>query len=124
MGCGKKHLPNYVNCDKSFEVKPDAVVDLEKRLPFDDNSVDEIVGDHILEHIHNFIPLMHELHRVCKNNAILKFSVPFYLSVGAFSDASHCRFFTPFSFNDLISEEFAYEFGTEGMFKIKKVKLI
>jgi len=30
-------------------------------LPFKDNSVDEILAYHVLEHIHNFIPLMHDL---------------------------------------------------------------
>ena len=124
IGCGKKHLQNYINCDRYEEVKPDRIVDLEGKLPFKENSIDEVMGNHILEHIHNFIPLMHELHRVCKNGAVLKFKVPFYLSVGAFSDATHCRFFTPFTFDDFTSEEFAYEFKSEGMFKIKKVKLI
>lgn len=124
IGSGKKELMGFTSCDKSPKVKPDIVMDLEKPFPLEDNSVSDVVGNHILEHIYNFIPLMKEIHRVCKKGAILKFKVPFYLSSGAFTDASHCRFFTPFTFNDLISEEFAYEFGTEGMFKINKVKLI
>jgi len=124
IGSGKKELIGFISCDASKDVNPDVVVDLEERLPFKDNTFDEVIGNHILEHIHNFIPLMKELHRICINKAILKFSVPFYLSVGAFTDVTHCRFFTPFTFNDLISKEFAYEFGTEGMFKINKVKLI
>jgi len=124
LGCGKKYLEGYFNCDKSFEVTPDIVLNLENPLPFQSNTIKEVVGDHILEHIHNFVPLMKELHRICKDKALLKFKVPFYLSVGAFSDSTHVRFFTPFTFNDLISAEFAYEFETEGMFKIKKVRLI
>lgn len=124
IGCGKKHLKNFINCDKSLEVNPDKIVDLEKPLPFQDNTIDEVVGNHILEHVQNFIPLMRELNRICKNKAILKFRVPFYLSSGAFNDVTHIRFFTPFTFADLTSDEFAYEFGTQGMFQVKKVKLI
>jgi len=123
LGCGKKKLEGYVNCDLSKEVSPDVVLDLEKPLPFKTNSVDEIVGNHILEHISRFIPLLHELHRICKNKSLLNFKVPFYLSVGAFNDPTHVRFFTPFTFKEILSDEFGYEFGTTGMFKEKRVKI-
>jgi len=73
LGCGRKKIKGYLNCDISKEVSPDKVVDLERKLPFKDNSVDEIVANHVLTHIKNFVPLMHEIHRICKNGAILKF---------------------------------------------------
>jgi len=124
LGCGKKHLKGYINVDKSKEVNPDKIVDLEKPLLFEDNSIDEVVGNHILEHIKNFIPLIHELHRVCKNGAILKFTVPFYASLGAHDDPTHVRFFSPFTFNYFTDDEFLYEMEVKkGIFKINKVKL-
>ena len=124
LGCGNTHLQGYVNCDKSKEVNPDKVVDLERKLPFKDNSIDEVIGNHILEHVFHFIPLMHELHRICKEGAILKFVVPFYASMGAFDDPTHVRFFSPFTFNYFTNNEFSYEMGArKGLFKIKKVEL-
>ena len=86
IGCGKKKLEGYLNCDISKEVKPDKIIDLEKPLSFKDNSIDEVVGNHIIECVHNFIPLMHELRRICRNGALLKFRVLFYSYVGAYSD--------------------------------------
>ena len=125
IGCGKKHLKGYVNCDREKCVKPDKIVDLEKRLPFKDNTIEEVIGNHVLACVTNFIPLMHELRRVCKDGALLKFTVPFYSSVGAFSDPLHVRFFTPFSFDYFAkNEELLYEAKSESdMFQINKVKL-
>ena len=124
IGCGKKKIKGYINCDKAKEVNPDKVVDLEKKLPFKENSIDEVIGDHILEHIYKFIPLMHELHRICKPGAILNFTVPFYASMGAFDDPTHVRFFSPFTFDYFTDNEFSYEMGVrKGLFKIKKVEL-
>ena len=46
--------------------------DLEKKLPFKDNTFDGVYTCHVLEHITNLIQLMSELKRVCKNNAVIK----------------------------------------------------
>ncbi len=100
FGCGNDKRKGYVNVDSSKSIKPDKIWDLEKiPLPFKDNSIDEILAYHVLEHIHNFIPLMHEIHRICKNKAIIKIKTPFYFSWGQFNDPTHVRFFTPFTFS-------------------------
>jgi len=99
LGCGRDRLSGYVNCDLSPMVNPDKVVDLEKELPFKDGVVTEVVANHVLEHIRNLVPLMHELYRVCENNAIIKIRVPFFAAPCAqFTDPTHVRFFTPFTF--------------------------
>jgi len=123
LGCGKNKRKGYINCDISPKVNPDKIVDLEKKLPFKDNSIDEIIANHILEHINNFIPLIHELHRICKKNALIKIRVPFYLSVGAFMDPTHVRFFTPFTMNYFCNSHYNYETAKKPLFKLKKVKL-
>ena len=99
LGCGLDKKKGYVNCDVSSDVNPDKVVDLEKKLPFKSNSVDEIIASHVLEHIVNFVPLMHEFHRVCKKGVKIKIAVPFYASCEQATDPTHVRVFTPFTFN-------------------------
>jgi len=100
LGCGNDKKQGYINIDVSKEVKPDKVWNLEKTpLPFKENSVDEILANHILEHINNFIPLMHDLHRICKKEAIIRIKTPFYSTWGQFNDPTHVRFFTPFTFD-------------------------
>jgi len=125
LGCGNKHLQGYVNCDISSEVNPDKVVDLEKSpLPFKDDSVREIIAEHVLEHIQNFIPLMHEFHRISKKGTKIKIKTPFYSSWGQFNDPTHVRFFTPFTFNYFSKGNYSHEVDVKkDVFKIKKVKL-
>lgn len=124
LGCGRDYRKGCVNCDIAPEVKPDKIVDLEKRLPFKDNSVDEIVANHVLEHVHNFVPLMHELYRVCKKGVEIKIKVPFYSVIGQFTDPTHVRFFTPFTFDYFKKGSFSHEVGcNKDMFEVQKVKI-
>jgi predicted SAM-dependent methyltransferase len=124
LGCGNDYKKGYVNCDLSKEVNPDKVVDLERKLPFKDNSVDEVLANHVLEHIQNFIPLMHELHRICKKNSKIIIRTPFYSSWGQFNDPTHVRFFTPWTFVYFEGGNYNHEVKTKKqMFKVEKVKL-
>jgi ubiquinone/menaquinone biosynthesis C-methylase UbiE len=77
LGSGRKRIDGFLNVDGDINVSPDYLVDLEKdKLPFEDSSVSEIVAEHILEHITNFIPLMKEIYRVCEDGALVKIRVP------------------------------------------------
>jgi len=50
LGCGLDKKPDFINVDLREEVQPDIVHDLEKKLPFPDCSVDEIIAKDVLEH--------------------------------------------------------------------------
>lgn len=54
----------------------DVVHDLEKPLPFDDNSFDMVYSRHTIEHIHNLLQLMNEIRRVLVPDGILKLVLP------------------------------------------------
>jgi len=125
LGCGNDYKEGYVNCDWTDKVKVDRVIDLEKPLDmFETDSVEEVICYHVLEHINNFIPLMHELHRVCKNNAIIKIKTPFYSAWGQFNDPTHVRFFTPYTFDYFKVNNYSHEVGCEeDMFNVNKVKI-
>lgn len=104
LGCGNNYLKGYTNCDISEEVSPDMIVDLEKPLPFKENSIGEIIIEHCLEHIKNLYPLLEEMQRVCIKGSILKIKVPYFSSESAFSTITHIRFFTLTSF-DIMDED-------------------
>lgn len=124
LGCGNRPLKGYINCDISPEVNPNKIVDLEKPLDFEDNSVDEIIANHVLEHIQNFISLMHEFHRVCKKDTKRKIKTPFYSAWGQFNDPTHLRFFTPFTFDYFKKGNYSHEVGCKkDMFNVKRVKI-
>ena len=115
LGCGKVKLKGYVNCDISKEVNPDKVVDLEKKLPFKTNSIDEIVAHHVIEHVWNIIPLLHEMHRICKKGAIINIRVPYYSSSTAWSDLTHMHAFSFTSFDYV-------EYNPQGKHHIGKIQ--
>jgi len=122
LGCGFDKKEGYLNCDISPEVNPDKIVDLEKSLPFEDNSVSEIYTRHTLEHIENLIPLMKEFRRTCIKGAKIRIVVPYFSHAGASQDPSHKRFFTWKTF-DYFEKDNKLCFYGLGLFKIKKKEL-
>jgi predicted SAM-dependent methyltransferase len=124
LGCGNDYREGYVNCDWTNKVKVDKIVDLEKKLPFKDNSVDEILCFHVLEHVNNFIPLMHEMYRIGKKDAKIIIKTPFYSAWGQFNDPTHVRFFTPWTFDYFKKGSYSHEVGADkDMFDVKEVKI-
>ena len=125
FGCGNDKRKGYINVDMSKQVKPDVVWDLEKTpLPFKDNSVTEILAFHVVEHVRNFIPLIHDFWRISKNKSIIKVKTPFYSAWGQFNDPTHVRFFSPMTFNYFNKGNYSHQVGSnKDMFKIKKVRI-
>jgi predicted SAM-dependent methyltransferase len=68
FGCGDKLLEDYINCD-TMAWNPKIIKnDIIKPLPLDDNTVDEILSVHVIEHIprHFIISIFIEWYRVLK----------------------------------------------------------
>ncbi len=123
LGCGRKKIKGFVNCDVLEGVSPDRVVNLEEKLPFKDNSVDEIYSRHTFEHVQNFMQLMEELYRICKPNAKLKIIVPYFSHPGAFQDPTHKRFFTLRTF-DYFDNEKPYSYYSNVRFRTTEKRLV
>lgn len=71
LGCGFEKKTDYINVDISKEVNPDIVANVEK-LPFKDNSTDEVFCKYVIEHLDNPITFLEECFRVLKNNGTLE----------------------------------------------------
>ena len=96
LGCGNKIKDGYINVDKFDLYNVDLKHDLEKfPYPFEDNSVEEILLSHVLEHIGQepdiFIKILKEFYRVCKNESIIHIYVPHPLHNDFISDPTHVR---------------------------------
>lgn len=79
IGSGGRPLEGYVNVDAEPSTEPDVICNIGRDpWPFDDGVVDEIVAEHILEHLTTpeFFHCMRETYRVCKNGAEVKILVP------------------------------------------------
>jgi tetratricopeptide (TPR) repeat protein len=100
LGCGNDYRQGWVNVDVG-NCRKDLHHDLEKLpLPFADNTFDEVLMMHVLEHVDRttFPAFMRELHRVCRPSARIHIEVPYYNSKNAWTDFTHKNFFTEDSF--------------------------
>jgi len=94
LGSGShKQVPAGIGVDLYVFPDVDVLADLERGLPFADHSVDHIFAVHILEHIHNLIPLMNDIHRVLAETGVLHILAPFWHHSVAVADPTHVRFF-------------------------------
>lgn len=96
LGCGSKILKGYVNVDKFDLYDVDKVHDLEVfPYPFEDDSVDEILLSHVLEHIGHspdvFNKIVQEFYRICKNGALVDIRVPHPRHDDFIADPTHVR---------------------------------
>lgn len=81
VGCGREKLPFAINVDNlqhrtytDWDVIPDVEADV-LHLPFDDCSVDNILGKHIWEHCPQF-EFLDEMYRVLKKGGRLAIIMP------------------------------------------------
>lgn len=93
LGCGNVKISGFLGVDRVKTPAVDLVYNLNiTPYPLSDNSVDEIIADNILEHLDDVIAIMEELYRICQNGAVIKISLPYYKSSGAFADPTHKHF--------------------------------
>tara|TARA_Y100000034_G_scaffold75733_1_gene90921 strand:+ start:207 stop:638 length:432 start_codon:yes stop_codon:yes gene_type:complete len=115
FGCGKKKRAGFFGIDQFPGDDVDKVCDLNKKLPFKENSVDEAYTSHVLEHVDSLEFTMEEIYRVCKPNSKLTIKVPHFSGKSGFFEF-HKRFFRYDSFQDFEQKE-------DDMFTSSKVRL-
>lgn len=102
FGCGRQHLPGYINIDISAECKPDTVWDITKSpYPIDWMGAERIEMDNLAEHIeaHTLIKVINEIHRILKPGGTLWMRTPHVRFTpehlrAAFTDPTHINYFT------------------------------
>lgn len=99
LGCGHDKLkPNknehVIGLDHIKKPGVDIVHDLEKSLPFKNNSFDRIYSNHTFEHVKNVKQLIEECWRITKKEGEIFIRVPHYTSAGMFTDLTHKTFFS------------------------------
>lgn len=124
LGCGKVRIPESIGVDRvKIENYVDIVHDLDVvPYPFEDNFADEIHFYHVLEHLHDPMKKLEEIYRILKPGGILHMRVPHFSSMGAFTDLTHIRPFSYFSFDCLAADHY-HHFYTEVKFKILKKEI-
>jgi SAM-dependent methyltransferase len=110
LGCGDDILDGFVNVDIAPLPGVDLVHDLsDLPLPFEDESVSEIVCRDVLEHL-DYVPVLRDLHRILRPAGTIWISVPHYSSRSAFSDPTHRAWFSSYTWRYFTGEKRGYYF--------------
>ena len=128
VGCGRNILPDAINLDSSALPGVDVVADLNKckdeKLPLPDDSIDEFLLSHVIEHISTPLDLMQELHRIAKPGAVAKIRVPYGSSDDAFEDPTHVRQYFANSFRFFSQPAYwRADYNYRGDWEVKSLRL-
>ena len=104
IGCGSRKGPGHIGLDRYRDSAADVLAELNRGLPFATGSVDEIVAEHVLEHVPDLVALMEEIYRVLAPGGLLRLEVPYFAHPDAWRDPTHVRFFTWESMDYFIDE--------------------
>lgn len=110
LGCGRDLREGWVNLDHPLLVEEMAARGVvgpigydidqpEPHLPFDDDSFDMVEASHVLEHLHNLLPVVQEVWRVLRPGGQFMVAVPYGSSDDADEDPTHIRRFFPGSWS-------------------------
>lgn len=101
LGCGTNKLKGFVNVDAYGD--PDGLWDLNVvPYPWLSNSADEIVMNHVLEHVEEWWECFRECARILKPGGILVINVPDASSDSAMTYRDHLHVFSPLSFHGIM----------------------
>lgn len=109
LGSGRDVRPGYVNVDRVRLSGVDLICDFRRfPWPFRDDSIDEVLAIHVVEHLPDTIRVMEEIYRITRSGASVTIEVPHYKHSNAYKDPTHVRFFTEESFDYFGKEQRSY----------------
>lgn len=92
LACGEIKKEGFVGVDIAPLPGVDIVHDLAKfPWPFQDQSVDEVIVSHYVEHAPDLIAFMNELYRITKPGAKVCITGPYYSSIRCWQDPTHVQ---------------------------------
>jgi len=129
VGCGRsKKVPKDEELVKGIDSVNlpgvDFVHDLEKfPWPIKKEEFDQIICNHVLEHLSNLTKTMDELSRILKKGGTISIKVPHFSFVGSYQDPTHKKFFTSGTM-DYFTEDHGLNYYSKAKFKILSKKLV
>jgi len=103
VGCGTAKMPGAIGIDYNARSAADIIHNLyHYPWPLDDNTFDQIVCNHIVEHVANLIRFIEEVHRVGKPGALVEILTPHFSNRYSYTDPTHLRHLSLFAFDYFI----------------------
>ena len=78
LGCGTRKQKGFIGIDRFLLTGVDVVADLDRTLPFVDDSIDAVLASHSLEHVRDLMATMREIYRICKHGAQVCIVAPYH----------------------------------------------
>jgi SAM-dependent methyltransferase len=91
LGAGERPIPGFINQDLYPGEGIDKVFDLNEDWPIEDNSVDDYICLHTLEHLDDPIHFFREVQRTLKVGGTITVETPYGNSDAAMADPTHKR---------------------------------
>jgi hypothetical protein len=124
LGCGRKKIPGAVNVDLSAEVGADVVHDLAVLpWPLPSDAFRDVYATDVIEHLGDTLAVMEEIHRVCRSGARVHITVPHFSSANAFTDPTHRKQFSYFSF-DYFDPSHPFGFYSHARFRRTRAQIV
>lgn len=89
LGCGRGKPAGMVGLDISPHPGVDLVADLERPLPFANDSFDGARLHHVVEHVSDLAKLLGEVHRVLRPGGRVDILTPHFSAAASWTDPSH-----------------------------------
>jgi SAM-dependent methyltransferase len=125
LGCGKRKQLNHIGVDRVVLPGVDIVCDLDSGLPFKTASVDGVYANFLFEHSSDFIRLVREVYRICRNGSLIRLRVPYWSSFTQWKDPTHRQVVTEETFRYFSNEDWYgsdYRFGVN--FRTRRVEYV
>lgn len=92
VGCGRRKFPGATGIDFADAADADVRHDLNRfPYPLADDAFDVILMRNVIEHLHDVVALMEEVHRVGRDGADVVVTTPHFSSLYSYQDPTHVR---------------------------------
>lgn len=114
VGCGRNKHSGAIGMDYNPDTDADVIHDLgEFPYPFSDDEFEEVIGNHVIEHVPNVTAFISEIYRVTKPGGRIQLLAPHYTNPDWACDVTHRNHFNCYSFQNFIPDRQLFPFYTE-----------
>ena len=119
LGCGQNKFRGSVGVDYAGNSAADVQHDLDQYpYPLQVSSFDVILLRNVIEHVHNVVGLMEEVHRLGRPDADVVITTPHFSSLYSYQDPTHIRHLALDSMDYFTSDTRHSNFYTNCRFRI------
>ncbi len=105
VGCGRNMQPGAIGLDSNARTDADVIHDLGSLpYPFADDEFDEVIGNHVIEHVPDVMAFVSELYRITRPGGRIRILTPHYSNPDWPNDPTHRNHLNSYSFNYFVED--------------------